>query len=119
MKYYGQIGFTETQEISPGVWDEVIVEHSYYGDIYRKSRRLNDSGYINGEIDYSIELSILADPYARNHIDTMRYVTMDNTKWVVQSVDPTSYPRLTLSIGGVYNDGVRGTEAERDTQSPY
>lgn len=106
MKYYGTIGFTDTQEISPDVWDEVIVEKPYYGDMYRKLRQLNDSGYINGEINYQMEISILADPYARNHIDTMRYATLDGTKWTITGVDPTSYPRLTLSIGGVYNDGI-------------
>ena len=110
MKYYGMLGFTNTQEISPSVWDEVTVERPYYGDIYRKIRQLNDSGYINGEINYQMEVSVLADPYLRNHIDTLRYVTVDSTKWTVTSVDPTTYPRLTLSIGGVYNDGIRSSE---------
>ena len=104
------LGFTNTQEISPSVWDEVIVEKPYYGDIYRKMRQLNDSGYINGEINYQMEVSVLADPYLRNHIDTLRYVTVDSTKWTVTGVDPTTYPRLTLSIGGVYNDGIRSSE---------
>lgn len=104
MKYYGAIGYTDTREVAPDDWDEVIVERNYYGDIYRKNRVLNDSGYVNGEIDYNIELSILADPELRNHIDTMRYATVDNTKYTITSVDPTSYPRLILSIGGVYND---------------
>lgn len=114
MKYYGMIGFTDTQEIRPSVWDEVTVERPYYGDIYRKSRQLNASGYINGEINYQLEISILADPYLRDHIDRMRYATLDarddSTKWTITNVDPTAYPRLTLSIGGVYNDGIRSSE---------
>ena len=105
MKWYGKIGFTETREVSPFNYEEIIVEHDYYGDIYRKSRQLNDSGYINGEINYQMEMSVLADPYLRHHIDTIRYITVDECKWTVTSVDPTTYPRLTLSIGGIYNDG--------------
>lgn len=113
MKWYGQIGFTDTQETRPDFWEEVITKRNYYGDVYRKSRQLNDSGYINGEINYQMEFSILADPYARNHIDTMRYVTMDGCKYTVASVDPTAYPRLTLSVGGVYNgDDDQGSEGQ-------
>ena len=110
MKYYGMLGFENTQEIRPSFYDEQPIERPYYGEIYRKTRQLNDSGYVNGEIGYQLELSILADPYLRNHMDTLRYVTLDtkenSTKWTVTSVDPTTYPRMTLSIGGVYNDGI-------------
>lgn len=106
MKYYGQLGFTNTTEISPGVWDEVIEERNCYGDIYRKSRSLEDSGYINAEIGLSVEISILADPYVRNHINTLRYATVDGQKWIVAAADTTEYPRIVLSLGGVYNDGI-------------
>jgi hypothetical protein len=106
MKYYGHIGYVSDVEISPGVWDEVVEERATYGDIYRKSRSLNDSGYINSEIGLSMEISILADPYARNHINDMRYITVDGVKWTVTSANTAEYPRIILSLGGVYNDGV-------------
>ena len=51
MKYYGMLGFENTQEIRPSFYDEQPIERPYYGDIYRKTRQLNDSGYINGEIN--------------------------------------------------------------------
>jgi hypothetical protein len=38
---------------------------------------------------------------------------MDGCKYTVTSVDPTSYPRLTLSVGGVYNgDDDQGSEGQ-------
>lgn len=106
MKYCGNIGFANTVEKSPGKWVEEITEHPYYGDILRKSSRIDDSGYINEDINYSIEISIVADQYARNNIYQMRYAVIDGIKWKINNVDPTSPPRLLLSIGGVYNDGV-------------
>ena len=106
MKYCGHIGFADTVEKSPGTWVEDIVEHPYYGDIVRKASRVDDSGYINEDINYSIEISIVADQYARNNIYQMRYALIDGVKWKINNVDPTAYPRLQLSIGGIYNDGV-------------
>lgn len=104
MKYCGNIGFAETIETSPGKWVEQTIEHTYYGDYIRKYRRLDDSGYINNDVTFGAELSILADQYARNNIASMRYAIIDGAKWRITNVDPTAYPRLVLSIGGLYND---------------
>ena len=46
-KFYGEIGYAETKEISPGVWEEVITERVYSGELIRSSRRLQGSEYLN------------------------------------------------------------------------
>ena len=101
-KWYGKIGYADNVEVEPGVWEDSIVEHSYYGDLNRNTRSLQNSGEINDDINLSNEISIVADPYASENFYKMRYVEFAGTKWKITNVE-VKYPRLILSIGGVWN----------------
>lgn len=102
-RYYGIIGFAEGQaETVPGVWDEVIVERPYYGDVVRITRRLQGGEHLNDNITVSNEISIVSDPYALQNFHAIRYVAWMGTKWKVTSVE-VQYPRLILSIGDEYH----------------
>lgn len=101
-KWYGAIGYAETKETKPGVWEEQITEHKYFGDLIRNNRRLQGSQNLNDDITISNQISILSDPYAVQHFHAMRYAELFGTKWKVSSVD-VQYPRLILELGGVYN----------------
>lgn len=103
-KYYGKIGFSETVETRPGIWEEQIVERDYYGDVLKISKRFDGSSYLNDNLNISNQFSIVADPYARDHFHSMRYLTWCGTKWKISSVQ-VDYPRLSLEVGGLYNDG--------------
>lgn len=102
-KWFGVIGFAETVETKPGVWEERITERKYYGDVIRNTRILQSTDKLNDNIDISNEISIVADPFANNHIYAMRYVEYMGARWKVSTVDASQRPRLTLSIGGLYN----------------
>lgn len=102
-KWFGTIGFAETVETKPGVWEEQITERKYYGDVIRNTRRLQSTDQLNNDINIANEISIVADPFATNHIYAMRYVEFMGTRWMVSTVDAGQRPRLILSIGGVYN----------------
>lgn len=101
-KFYGKIGYAISEETTPGVWVEQIVERSYYGDVIRNIRRLQSSENLNDDINVSNEISIVADAFANQNFHSMRYVEYMGTKWKVSSIE-VKYPRLILSIGGVYN----------------
>ena len=101
-KYYGKIGYNESVETTPGVWEEKITERSYYGDLIKKSRRLQSADKVNDDISISNEISIVADPYATNNFHSMRYAEFMGTKWKITNVE-VQYPRLILSLGGLYN----------------
>lgn len=101
-KWYGLIGFAKTVEISPGVYEEEITEHQYYGDVVRDTRRLQNSSQLNDNINIANNISIVADPFANNNFHSMRYVEYMGAKWKIESVE-VQYPRLVLTIGGVYN----------------
>ena len=101
-KFYGKIGYANTVETKPGVYEEQMVERSYYGDLIRNTRRLQSADQVNDDINISNEISIVADPYATNNFHTMRYAVFMGTKWKISNVE-VSYPRLILTLGGVYN----------------
>lgn len=101
-KWFGKIGYAVTSETRPGIWEEVIVERKYYGDMTRNSRRLQSASQVNDDININNELSIISDPYAMNSFHAMRYAEFMGTKWKITNVE-VQYPRLILSLGGLYN----------------
>ena len=101
-KFYGVIGFAETVETEPGVQEELITERSYSGDLIRNTRALQTSDSVNDNINVSNEISIVADPYAEQNFYSIRYVKFGGAKWKISNVE-VLYPRLKLTIGGVYN----------------
>lgn len=103
-KWFGAIGFAETVETVPGVWEEQITEHKYYGDLIRNTRRLQTTDQLNDDINVANELSIVADPFARDHFHSMRYAELMGAKWKITNVE-VQYPRLLLTVGGLYTNG--------------
>ena len=102
-KFYGVIGYATTEETKPDVWVETITERPYYGDIIRESRRVESSqDSVSDGVSLNNEVSIVADLYAQENINEMRYVKIRGTAWKITSVE-VQYPRLNISIGGIYN----------------
>ena len=102
-KWYGQIGYVETVETEPGLWEERITERSYYGDLVSNRWKRQSSDSINDDINIANDISIVADPYANEHCSSMAYVEFMGAKWKITNVE-VQYPRLILTIGGVYNE---------------
>ena len=102
-KFYGSVGYADTVETAPGVWQEQIIEHNYSGDLIRNTRLLQSGETLNDDINIANEISILADPFARQNFHKMRYVAFMGSKWKISKVE-VNYPRLILTIGGLYNE---------------
>ena len=98
-KWYGKVGFAETVETAPGVWEDRITERYYYGDLNRNTRRLQSADQLNDNIIITNEISIVADPYANEHFYSIRYAEFSGVPWKVTSVD-VAFPRLNLTLGG-------------------
>lgn len=101
-KWFGKIGFAETKETKPGVWEEIITVREYYGDVTRNTRRFQSSENLNDNIVVSNDISIVADPYAIQNFHSIRYIEFMCTKWKIDNVE-VSYPRLILTLGEIYN----------------
>ena len=102
-KYFGIIGYEVTREVEPGIYVEEFVENQYYGDIVKNSRRLQDASKVNPDFSLSNQFSIVADPFANENSQYMKYVVLMGTKWKITKVG-VQYPRLLLTVGGVYNE---------------
>ena len=105
-KYFGTIGFKTTYEETRGNWVEDITERDYYGDVTRNYVRTNtygDNTTTNRTPECNNSISIVADPYANENFHNIIYATFMGTKWTVSNVE-VQYPRLNLTLGGVYND---------------
>jgi hypothetical protein len=101
-KYFGRIGYAETVETRQGIWEEVIQERQYYGDVIRNARRWENGESLNDNLVVSNSISIVADDYAYQHFAFIRYVEWMGVLWKPSSVE-IQRPRIILQIGGVYN----------------
>lgn len=113
-KFYGEIGYGESIEKVPGVYELVIIERKYYGDVTRNTRKLEGGESVNNDITVGNSISIVADAYAHEHFFAMKYIKWAGTLWVVSDVEVKS-PRLILRLGGVYNGPRPETEATNAT----
>lgn len=109
-KWYGSIGYADNLEVEPGLYEDQIIEKQYFGDITRNVRKLQTSGEINDDLNLSNTISIVADPYANQNFYKMRYAEFNGTKWKITDVE-VQYPRLILTLGGVWTENER-TAAE-------
>lgn len=101
-KFYGKVGFAETTETRPGIWEEAYTERTHYGDLLPNIRKLEPGQSANDDVVLNNKLSIVADPYTKRHFFNIRYVRWMGALWKVTNVEVLS-PRLILTIGGVYN----------------
>lgn len=102
-KFFGKIGYAQTVETEPGLWEETIVEKEYYGDLVRNMSKYQSSGGVNDNIAMANNISIVADPFANENFQYIRYVIYLGTKWKVSDAE-VQYPRIILTVGGVYNE---------------
>ena len=107
-KFYGAIGYAQTLETAPGVWEDVITERKYYGDVLRNTRQLTSGESSNNDISINNSFSILADAYAHEHFFAIRYLRWAGAVWTVTDVE-VQRPRLILRIGGLHNGPTAGT----------
>ena len=101
-KYSGMIGFGRNTEVEPDIWRDVITERKYNGDIVSDNRRFNFGDTLSGNITFTNQFSIVGDTYLFDHMPDIRYITWKGNRWTVSSADE-HYPRVTISIGGLYN----------------
>lgn len=104
MRYHGRVGYFETVETKPGLMEEKLTFKEYYGDVLRNTKRDSSGSNVNETITVSNQISIVADPYAQNHFFQIRCIEWQGALWSVTDVDAGQYPRLILSLGGLYHE---------------
>ena len=110
-KWYGRVGYVKTVETEPGIWEPEVKERPYYGDLLKNvSKWATNTNSVNDNLNIANQISIVADPYAYQHFSSIKYVEFMGAMWDVTSVEP-QYPRLILTVGGVY-DGPQARTAD-------
>lgn len=101
-KFYGKIGYGKTIDTGSGIWEEQIIEKEYSGDIIKNVNKIQSSNDINDGLSFTNIISIVADLYANENFQYMKYVIFKGMKRKILELD-IQYPRIILTIGGVYN----------------
>lgn len=102
-KWHGVIGYGIPTEIKPGVWQDVIVERTYSGDVKRLYGKWTEtSNSTNDDFSTSNQISIISDPFAEQNFTQMRYIVFMGVKWKIIGAD-IKRPRIIVNLGGVYN----------------
>lgn len=102
-RFYGNVGYAIQEEKRPGVWEDKVVEREYYGELVSKSwREQVAADQVHDNLKLNTDIEIIANPFAIEHFSTIRYICYGGTRWVVTGVS-CDYPRLHLTIGGIYN----------------
>lgn len=112
-KFYGPIGFAFPQETEEGsgIWEDVIVERNYRGDVIKNVKRWENGERLHDDLNVNNTISIVADPYAFGKLFAIKYIKWLGSYWEITSVE-TQTPRLVLSIGGVYNGPTAGSSED-------
>ena len=109
-KFCGNVGFIVYEETKPGVYEEVVTEKKYYGDVLRNTKSYQNTDALIDDVRISNQISIIGNGYAKKNFAGIRYVEYMGVKWCVTNLDATTYPRIILTLGGVYN----GREPENE-----
>lgn len=104
MKWHGKIGFSKTEETSPGIWTDGWTERSYYGEVLTNVRRWDiNPESINDNLKIQNRISVIADSYAKENIGYMKKIYFQNMWWKITSLE-ILYPRIIITLGGEYNE---------------
>ena len=90
-------------ETQPGIWSDEITEKKYYGSIIKDNRKMDNTGVINSGISINNNISIISNKFMLDNMAHMIYITLFNSKWVINSIEVIS-PRIIITIGGAYNE---------------
>lgn len=101
-KFRGVIGYVKSKETAPGVWTDKVTKRTKTLEIVRNMSNWQSGESANDNLKLNNQFSTVADPYAQQNFSDIKYVEFKGTKWKVTSAE-VKYPRLLLTIGGVYN----------------
>lgn len=112
MKFYDAIGYGKSVEtpVGSGIWEEVITERKFYGDVIRDTRALSEGDKVNTDLSIGNRFSIVADRDAIENFWAIKYVMWQGKRFLLRDIEVLP-PRLILTPGGVYNGPTPATSS--------
>jgi len=103
-KFFGKVGLVIMERTAPGVYMPNTVTKPCYGEVLNVTKRWQGAAeQVNDNLNIDSRISILSNKFLTENLSHIRFVEWMGALWKVTSVE-LSYPRIILSIGGVYND---------------
>lgn len=118
MKFSGIVGYCYSGEGTgdrEGIWDDVVTEKRYFGDVLQFNPRWDAGKDVLDNKRLVNKISIMADAFVWQHVGDLKYVEWQSTKWKVTAVEVLR-PRLILTLGGVYHGPTK--RAPQDPEAP-
>lgn len=108
-RFFGKIGFCyqESEEGSDIVTERVVLK-TYRGDLLKSNRKWETAEQIIDQFNISNRVSIMADPYSLDNLYAIKFVILHGKAWKITDAE-IQYPRIILSIGGLWNGPVDET----------
>lgn len=103
MRYVGNLGFADTVETSPGIFEEQITSRRYRGTVTINAHRVTMEDTVNGQIKTGAMLSIMADKVLLTRAYDVRWIEYAGVKWKPSYVD-IHHPRVMFTLGERYLD---------------
>ena len=112
LRYRDKIGFADQRRTAPGVFQEMIIERVYGGEIVKYSSHYESSATVNGVPKLRNQISVIGDPYILDNHAFIRYAWFHGVRHEVTSIEITDR-RVILDLGDVYQD------PEEEMAMPY
>lgn len=102
MRYSGKLGIAQQTEVSPGVWEETIIEHDIIGDMKQRTETFDMADSILPRTATTTNVSVLARSLGQPDTSMYRYLTYAGKNWTISSI-VHDHPRLVMYIGEEYH----------------
>lgn len=102
-----KIGYSQSEEVRPGISEDVITERDYLADVKQRTEAFVVPGNIIPEYKTTTSVSVFSDGAPKVNYSDLRYVVYGGVRWSIASA-VEEYPRLTIFIGEVYNGPAPG-----------
>ena len=109
MKFSGLVGYCCSVEGTgdrEGIWEDVVTERRYFGDVLQYNPRWDAGKDVNDDQRLLNKISIIADAYLWDHVADLKYVVWQGVRWKVNAVEVLR-PRLILTLGGVWHGAAK------------
>lgn len=103
MRFVGEVGFADTVETSPGIFEEQITPRRYRGTVTTDAHRLTVDDTVNGQIKTGAIISVLADKELLTRAFDVRWVMYLGVKWKPSYVD-IRHPRVVFTLGDRFSE---------------
>lgn len=115
MKYYGKVYYAEYNK-ADGIVTESLRPLECYGDVVRNRKKWEQGIGVNDDIDISNEFSLMLKPELLENFMSLKYIEWKGVRWKISAVELVP-PRLTIQVGGVYNEEEERTSEDSGEDS--